>query len=56
MDTLTVLFEKFSDLLVLLDESDLNMRIKNIASVWFSCYEEDFRAMDKKINLQENIN
>ena len=56
MDTLTTLFDKFSDLLVLLEEGDLNQRIKNIASVWFSCYEEDFRQMDKKISLQENIN
>lgn len=56
MNNLTKLFDLFSDLLVKLDESDLNQRIKNIASVWFSCYEEDFRAMDHKISKQENIN
>jgi hypothetical protein len=50
MNTLTGLFDQFSDLLIMLEESDLSQRIKNIASTWFSCYEEDFRHMDKKIS------
>ena len=33
-----------SELLEKLDKSELNTRIKNLASAWFSCYEEDFRA------------
>lgn len=53
---LNAMFEEFSDLLVLLDEVDLTSRVKNLASTWFSCYEEDFKAMDIVINQNQDLN
>lgn len=50
---LTDLFDKYSELLSKIEERDLNQRIKNLASVWFSLYEDEFRSLDKKIPPNE---
>ena len=54
-ESMSSMFEKFSDFLVLLNEQDLNTRVRNLTITMFSCYEEDFKSAEDYANVLPHL-